>query len=193
MHRQHSAEEENVPTREVCSCPRTFIGGKIIEKFVRIKLRDNSIIFYLQGEREKRHPRRLILTNSNEKLKYPLVITEEFVSHKKFIPYPRDEGGGGERGGVSRVAAATSARSPRPVVPFYLAAVSSAMHRRCTAAPNPPGSGGRIERRRGMLMPLIKLRNRFISRRARWGGPRGCENPPRNVSARTAIVCHTDT
>lgn len=90
------------------------------------------------------------------------------------------------------MAGATSAHSPRPVVSFYLAAVWPAMHGGCIAAPKPlvPGrSGGRVERRRGMLMPLINLRNRFISRRR--GGPG--ENPPRNVSARTAIVCHTDT
>lgn len=64
--------------------------------------------------------------------------------------------------------------SPRPVVSFYLAAVSSAMHRRCIAPPNPSPpplpSGGRVQRKRSMLMPLINLRNRFISLRRGGAG-----------------------
>ena len=60
---------------------------------------------------------------------------------------------------------------------FYLAAVSP-VHRRCIAAPRrcPPGPPLAQRRRRGqrrsMLMPLINLRNRFISpRRASRAAP----------------------
>lgn len=141
-------------------------------------MRDNSIVSFSERERKYiQHPRsnNNSNNNSNNKSERSLLITAIVPRDRATTRYRIKNSSliqGGGRGEERARCMESIRRSNKCILrgrSFLF--ISRLFHRRCIVDASrrrtPPG--GRVQRKRSMLMPLINLRNRFIS--LRRGGP----------------------